>query len=102
MMWLKRKLRNWIDDAYDEDEYRTDKGASIGIRRDICEDHSRPEDVENYTLTVWRATGGRCIQYKRYDRHTDKLHTELYVISDEEDLGSAVKNIVIQQAFQGQ
>lgn len=57
MMWPKRKLKNWVDDAYDEDESRSAKGVSIGIRRDICEDHSRPEDVENYTLTVWRATG---------------------------------------------
>jgi hypothetical protein len=98
MMWLKRKLKNWVDDAYDADESVV--GIKMGMDRNICEDHSRPEDIENYTLTVWRATGGRCIQYKRYDKRHDKLHTELYVVSDEADLGDAVTNIVVQQALQ--
>lgn len=96
-MWLKRRIRDWVEDA-NEEEYGSE--ASIGLNAKVYEDDATPEDVENYTLRIWKANGGRCIQYKRYDRHNDKLHTELYVVSDEEDLGEAVKNIVIQQALQ--
>lgn len=100
MMWLKRKIRDWVDDANDEDYDSEESIGSAGIAAKIYEDENTPEDVENYTLRIWRAVGGRCIQYKRYDRHNDKLHTELYVISDDEDLSDAVKNIVVQQALQ--
>lgn len=97
MMWLKRKIRDWVEDANDED-YGPE--PSVGVAAKVFEDESTPEDVENYTLRIWRAVGGRCIQYKRYDRHNDKLYSELYVVSDDEDLGDAVKNIVVQQALQ--
>ena len=96
MMWLKRRIRDWVEQANDED-YGV--GSSIGLSTD---DNPTPEDIDSYTLRVWKANGGRCIQYKRYNRHNDKLHTELYVVGEEEDLGEAVKNIVIQQALQGQ
>lgn len=96
MMWLKRKIRDWVEDADYEDNARD----AVSGSKCVYDDDATPEDVENYTLRIWRATGGRCIQYKRYDRHNDKLHTELYVVSDEEELGEAVKNIVIQQALQ--
>jgi hypothetical protein len=96
MMWLKRRIRDWVDQVNDED-YGVE--SRIGLRVD---EKDTPEDLDSYTLRVWKANGGRCIQYKRFDRYNDKLHTDLYVVSEEEDLGEAVKNIVIQQALQGQ
>ena len=97
MMWLKRKIRDWVDDAYLEDDYGN---AVAKIDQCVVETNS-PEDIDSYTLRVWKATGGRCIQYKRYDNKNDRLHSQLYVVSDEEDLGEAVTNIVVQQSLQG-
>ena len=96
MMWLKRRIRDWVEQANDED-YGIDSSVSAKPVEDRL-----PEEMDSYTLRVWKANGSRCIQYKRYDRYNDKLHTDLYVVSEEEDLGEAVKNIVIQQALQGQ
>ena len=50
---------------------------------------------------MYPARGGRVIQYYKYDRKHDRANTSLYVISDSEDLGDAVKNIVVEQALQG-
>lgn len=105
MMWLKRKIRDWVEDAdyEDSDRNREVKGISVSSKDfPVADADGIPEDIGNYTLRVWKANGGRCIQYKRYDNKIDRLYTELYVVSDEEDLGEAVKNIIIQQALQGQ
>ena len=105
MMWLKRKIRDWVEDAdyEDSDGNRKVKGISVGSKDfSISEsDMALPEDISNYTLRVWKANGGRCIQYKRYDNKIDRLYTELYVVSDDENLGEAVTNIVVQQSLQG-
>jgi hypothetical protein len=102
MMWLKRKIRDWVEDAnYSDEDCVCNRRSEIGQKIVDVESNDTPEDVDSYTLRVWKARGGRCIQYKKYDRYNDKLHTELYVVSDEEDLGSAVTNIVIQQSLQG-
>ena len=95
MMWLKRRIRDWVEQANDED-YAIDSNC-VSLKHE----ENTPEDVDSYTLRVWKATGGRCIQYKKYDRYNDKLYTELYVVSDDDDLGEAVTNIVIQQSLQG-
>ena len=96
MMWLKRKIRDWVEQVNDED-YAIDNNCGSVPKHE----ENTPEDVDSYTLRVWKATGGRCIQYKKYDRYNDKLYTELYVVSDDDDLGEAVTNIVIQQSLQG-
>ena len=103
-MWLKRKIRDWIDDAdYEDSDYNVKAKGSIRLSESVyVDDDNLPEDTDNYTLRVWKATGGRCIQYRRYDRKADRYQTELYVVSDNEDLGEAVTNIVIHQSLQGQ
>lgn len=93
MMWLKRKLRRWIDDAGD---VKQTVGAIAVKSIDADFDGS-----DGYTLRVYPARGGRVIQYYKYDRQNDRSKTSLYVIADSEDLGDAVKNIVVEQSLQG-
>lgn len=94
MNWVKHKLRNWIN----SDDNRAYK--SRGISEPVSVSNS-DIDAEGYTLKVYPARGGRVVQYYKYDRKHDRANTSLYVISDSEDLGDAVKNIVVEQALQG-
>lgn len=94
MSWLKNKLRDWIN-SEDGRAYK-----SRGISEPVSVSNS-DIDAEGYTLKVYPARGGRAIQYYKYDRKNDRQYTSLYVISDSEDLGDAVKNIVVEQALQG-
>lgn len=93
MMWLKRKIRRWVNDAVEEDRV---VGAIAVKSVDADFDGS-----DGYTLRVYPARGGRVIQYYKYDRQNDRSKTSLYVIGDSEDLGDAVKNIVVEQSLQG-
>ena len=94
MNWVKHKLRNWIN-SEDGRAYK-----NRGISEPVSVSNS-DIDAEGYTLKVYPARGGRVIQYYKYDRKNDRANTSLYVISDSEDLGDAVKNIVVEQALQG-
>jgi len=94
MNWLKYKLRDWIN----SDDNRVYKSQGIAEPVSVSSDNI---DADGYTLRVYPARGGRVIQYHKYDRKTDRQNTSLYVISDSEDLGDAVKNIVVEQALQG-
>ena len=94
MNWLKHKLRNWVN----SDDNRVYKSRGIAEPVSVSSDNI---DADGYTLRVYPARGGRVIQYHKYDRKQDRSNTSLYVISDSEDLGEAVKNIVVEQALQG-
>ena len=94
MNWLKYKLRDWIN----SDNNRAYKSRGIAEPVSVSSDNI---DADGYTLRVYPARGGRVIQYHKYDRKHDRQNTSLYVISDSEDLGDAVKNIVVEQALQG-
>ena len=95
MNWLKHKLRNWVN----SDDNRAYK--SRGDISPVSVSSTNDIDAEGYTLKVYPARGGRVIQYYKYDRKHDRANTSLYVVSDSEDLGDAVKNIVVEQALQG-
>jgi hypothetical protein len=94
MNWLKHKLRNWLN----SDDNRVYNSRGIAEPVSVSSDNI---DADGYTLRVYPARGGRVIQYHKYDRKQDRANTSLYVISDSEDLGDAVKNIVVEQALQG-
>lgn len=93
MMWLKRKIRRWINDSGDV-EQTVGSIAVKAVDNDL-------DSSDCYTLRVYPARGGRVIQYYKYDRQNDRSKTSLYVIADSEDLGDAVKNIVVEQSLQG-
>ena len=94
MNWLKHKLRDWLNSV----DNRVYKSRGIAEPVSVSSDNI---DADGYTLRVYPARGGRVIQYHKYDRKHDRANTSLYVISDSEDLGDAVKNIVVEQALQG-
>jgi hypothetical protein len=92
MSWVKRTIRRWLE------EDGSERGVYATAVKSI---DSEIDSSEGYTLKVYPARGGRVIQYYKYDRQKDRANTSLYVISDTEDLGEAVKNIVVEQALQG-
>lgn len=98
IMWLKRKLRDWVDDAYD---YEKDPRIPIKDNDIYLDQTTLPDDyIDSYNLRIWKAVGGRCIQYRQY-KSNGYTNSELYVISDDEDLGESIKNIVIQEKLKG-
>jgi hypothetical protein len=86
MRWLKRRLRNWINDD--------DHCISIALD-DYPKVRAIDEpDTECIRFKVFRANGGTVIQTDQYDRKTDRQHNSLHVIVDGQDIGKELGKII--------
>jgi hypothetical protein len=83
MRWLKKRLRNWIND---------DGSISIDDYHEIRTNHE--PDTECIRFKVFRANGGTVIQTDTYDRKTDRLQNTLHVIVEGQDLGQELGKII--------
>jgi hypothetical protein len=88
MRWLKRRLRNWIND---------DDGR-ISIR-DLAVASVEEPDTECIRFKVFKASGGTVIQTDHYDRKTDRQHNSLHVIVDGQDLGKELGKIITYESL---
>jgi hypothetical protein len=86
MNWLKRKLRNWVN----SDECMKAQAISSG---------NSPRQIEStgFNLRVYKASGGTVIETSIYDRHKDRHHNGLYVITDDKDLGQELNKIITME-----
>jgi hypothetical protein len=86
MNWLKRKLSNWVN----SDECIKVQTISSG---------NSPRQIESagFNLRVYKASGGTVIETSIYDRHKDRHHNGLYVITDDKDLGQELNKIITME-----
>lgn len=99
MNWLKLKLRNWANSAQDitESEYVSMKMAtqnSIGIGRGPSLDSDK-----GIRFQVYKANGGMVVETSMYDRHKDRHHNSLHIITDEQDLGKEIAKIITMESL---
>jgi hypothetical protein len=89
MNWLKRKLRNWVN----SDE------CEIGIKMQAITSGNSPRqiDANGFNLRVYKASGGTVIETSVYDRHKDRHHNGLYVITDDKNLGDELNKIITME-----
>jgi hypothetical protein len=85
MKWLKRKLRNWIND-YDN-EVSMKLTASREVEAQVCD----AQPILNFR--VFSAVGGQVVEFRRYDRKTDRNDTTTYIIHKEDDFGEKISKI---------
>src|SRR5271166_2004139 len=52
------------------------------------------DDMNGLNFTIYSATGGKVVQLSSYDPHTDRSQNVLYIITDKEDLGQELGQII--------
>jgi hypothetical protein len=80
MRWIKKKLRNWVndnDDLIQLDDYHLDRIDAHGFR-----------------LKVYKANGGTIVETSSYSIRKDHTNSGLYVILDTQDLGTEIGKII--------
>jgi len=86
MKWLKRKLRDWVNDAREEPD------MVLGIKsRDVAAQMCEAEPILNFR--VFSAVGGQVVEFRRYDRKTDRSDTSTYIIHKDDDFGEKISKI---------
>ena len=48
---------------------------------------------------VYKANGGMVVETSMYDRHKDRHHNALYIITDEQDLGKELSKIITMETL---
>jgi hypothetical protein len=84
MKWLKRKLRDWVREAnnYESGE----KAMSISS----IDSTNTPDTEPVLTFRIYSATNGKILEFRRYDRKTDRTDNSTYIIEKDRDIGEYV------------
>ncbi len=68
------------------------RGSKVRALPSISRDMA--DSINGMNFTVYNATGGKVIQLSSYDSRTDSNRTSLYVITDQENLGEELAQIL--------
>ena len=88
MKWLKRKIRDWVRDANEEADMVI--GSKLVASRDV-ESVADSDPILNFR--VFSAVGGSVVEFRRYDRKTDRNDTTTYIITKDQDFGEKISKI---------
>ena len=87
MKWLKRKLRDWVNDAREEPDMVLGIKSSRDVEAQMCD----TDPILNFR--VFSAVGGQVVEFRRYDRKTDRSDTSTYIIHKDDDFGEKISKI---------
>jgi hypothetical protein len=83
---LKHLIR-WANTHYerDDNEVLVDMtGSKLG----------RGIGSDGMNFTLYNATGGYVLEYRRYDKKTERQDTKLHIINHDDDLGEKIGQII--------
>ena len=88
MKWLRNKVIKWVKEDWDSP--REDR--SVGIRsRDFDATPYEEDPILNFR--VFSAVGGQVVEFRRYDRKTDRSESTTYIIHKDDDFGEKIAKV---------
>jgi len=107
-MRVKQAIRNIINDIIywarsGDDQVPPATIASNSIRN-ISKSHNKNiSDIsvmnEGLNFTIFSASGGKIVQLYSYDNKTDRNISNLYIITDKDDLGEELAQIITRESL---
>lgn len=88
---LKRMIKGLVNWSFKDDNRELD----------ICiaEDREARISANGMKFEVYRANGGTVIETRRYNRKNDDTIYELHVVTDTQDVGQAIGQIITMEAL---
>lgn len=110
MKFIKRlicKIVQWAEQDNDAQEYisgqiwplSTNKAKSKYTSIGSANSNSLDDHNNGMNFTVYSAIGGKIIQIKHYDTATDRTKSSLYIITDKENLGEELGQIITVESL---
>jgi hypothetical protein len=81
MRWIKRKLRNWLN----EPDYETGSNKVVSARES---DHVEADPIISFR--IYSAQNGKILEFSKYDRVKDRSDRSVYIIGKDEDIAEKV------------
>ncbi len=83
---LKQRFRNWLNRDDDEQDVpqlvEADRLSSEGMR-----------------MQIYKASGGYVVETRSYDSHKDRHHNNIHIVTDDDNLGEKLGQIVMMEAL---
>lgn len=99
MNWLKRKLRNWVNnDGVEMLNEASTRKMSRGLA--IASD-GETLSSEPLRLSIYRANGGTIVETRVYDRQKDRSQNQLHIVGHDQDLGQSLSKIITMESLRG-
>jgi hypothetical protein len=91
MKWFKKMLWRWTYEGRELEE-KVPMSSSRLISRDEC-DAVCDEPILNFK--VFSAVGGKVVEFRRYDRKSDRNDSTTYIITNDQDFGERIAKIAM-------
>jgi hypothetical protein len=87
MKWLKNKVIKWVREDWEEERKKNGEKGILVSSRDV---ESSPENDPIITFRIYSATNGKILEFRRYDRKTDRNDNSTYIVEKDRDIGEYV------------
>lgn len=94
MKWFKKMLWRWSYQGQELEEQTGKIPSRLVTSRDseaVCGD----EPILNFK--VYTAVGGKVVEFRRYDRKSDRSDTTTYIITNDQDFGERISKIATME-----
>jgi len=95
MKWLKKALWRWTYEGRELDEGGANKVSRGLVATRESEAVCGDEPVLNFK--VYSAVGGKVVEFRRYDRKSDRNDTTTYIITNDQDFGDRISKIATME-----
>ncbi len=86
MKWFKKKLYQWVKDANDEANAYASKG--LVVSSDVT---ASMDDNPVLNFRIFSAQNGIILEFRHYDRKTDRSNTSTFIVAENEDVSDYVR-----------
>ena len=93
MKWFKRMVVKWVKEDWDSPQHR---GIEMGTSNKLISTKSDTASIDSDPILhfkVFSAVGGKIVEFRRYDRKTDRNDCQVYIIGKDEDFGEKIAKI---------
>jgi len=93
MKWIKRKIRNWLNEPC-EDEMSKGIGGIVSSR-----ELDRPDTDPILSFRIYGAENGQVLEFNSYDRVKDRHRNSVYIINKDDDVAEKVAKCVTLESM---
>lgn len=86
--WLRRKLRTFLS----EDIHAGSEKMNVAV---ASREEVQSDPVLNFK--VFNAVGGKVVEFRTYDRRTDRNNCTTYIITNDQDFGERISKIATME-----
>ena len=90
MNWFKRMVINWVREDW---ETAREENCKVPNRLISTAECSTLNDEPVLNFKVYSAVGGKVVEFRRYDRRSDRNDSTTYIITQDQDFGERIAKI---------